>query len=274
MGRARELKLKNAASDLEFKEKELAYHQAFESTRAATFAVDIAEHELELQRAALILSKPRESAENDEDSAGDPPPREELEIRAAIDGRILRIYEESTTVVAAGTPLLEVGDPGDLEIVVDVLSREAVRIRPGNPVRLHQWGGDEALRGTVRLVEPSGFTKVSALGVEEQRVNVIVDFVDQPESRVMLGDNFRVDCEIIVWQALDSLKVPTSALFRLNDQWHTFVMSKGIASRRQVEIGRSNGFEAEVLDGMKEGDVVIIYPSDRIRDGMRVSSRD
>ncbi len=137
----------------------------------------------------------------------------ELLIKAPIDGRILRIYQESTAVLEAGSPLMEIGDPTDLEVVADVLSRDAVQISPGNQVRLNHWGGDAPLAGRVRLVEPSGFTKLSALGVEEQRVNVIIDLIDPPEKREQLGDGFRVDCEVIVWEADDVLQVPTSALF-------------------------------------------------------------
>ncbi len=173
MGRLRQLRARNAASDLEFAQKELLFRQETEEARSAGFAVDIAKYELELERAALMLTDP-EQRDNDE---------MELSIKAPIDGRILRIYQESTAVVIAGSPLMEVGDPSDLEIVADVLSRDAVRISAGDHVMLKHWGGDSPLQGRVRLIEPSGFTKLSALGVEEQRVNVIIDLSDPPESR-------------------------------------------------------------------------------------------
>ena len=202
MGRVRELQRRNAASESEFDEKQLLFRQRTEETRVAGFAVEIAEYELELQKAALLLTDPDASDDTDM----------ELAIKAPIDGRILRIYQESAAVLNAGAPLMEIGDPADLEIVVDVLSRDAVRINPGSPVRLEQWGGDQPLAGRVRLVEPSGFTKLSALGVEEQRVNVVVDLVDPPEAREQLGDSFRVDCRVVIWQSDNALRIPTNGI--------------------------------------------------------------
>ena len=231
--------------------------------RAAGFAVDIAEYELELERAALLLTDPDQGDDGDM----------ELPIRAPIDGCILRIYQESTAVVEVGSPLMEVGDPTDLEVVADVLSRDAVQISPGDPVRLKRWGGDAPLAGRVRLVEPSGFTKLSALGVEEQRVNVIIDVVDPPEKREQLGDGFRVDCEVIVWEADNVLQVPTSALFRVDDTWRVFVVDGRVARLTSVAVGKNNGRSAEVLGGLREGDRVIIHPGDSIEDGVEVTER-
>lgn len=263
MGRVRQLVVRNAASDFEFSERELLFQQRTEEVRSAEFAVDIAEYELKLERDALLLTDPESGN----------PGEMELSIKAPIDGRILRIYQESTAVVQAGSPLMEVGDPADLEVVADVLSRDAVRISPGNPVSLQRWGGESPLSGRVRLVEPSGFTKLSALGVEEQRVNVIIDLIDSPETRTQLGDGFRVDCQITVWEASDVLQVPTSALFRSDDRWHVFVIVDATARLREVEIGKNNGRFAEVLSGLNDGDQVVTHPGDAIEDGVSVAER-
>jgi len=263
MGRVRELQRKNAASEAEFDEKQLLFRQRTEETRVAGFAVEIAEYELELQKAALLLTDP--DASDDKDM--------ELAIKAPIDGRILRIYQESAAVLNAGAPLMEIGDPADLEIVVDVLSRDAVRIDPGSPVRLEHWGGDRPLAGRVRLVEPSGFTKLSALGVEEQRVNVVVDLVDPPEARAQLGDSFRVDCRVVIWQSDNALRIPTSALFRVDDQWHVFTVSDGIAHLTSVTIGQNNGVQAQVESGLQSGAIVVVHPGDDLADGVVVKQR-
>lgn len=263
MGRLRRLREQNAASTLEFNEKELDFRQATEDTRSSEFAVDIAQYELELEKAALILTDPEKS----ENSSA------ELPIHAPIDGRILRINQESAAVITAGSPLMEIGDPSDLEIVADVLSRDAVRIQPGNDVSLEHWGGEQPLRGRVRLVEPSGFTKLSALGVEEQRVNVVIDLLDPPESRTQLGDNFRVDCRMIVWQSGDVLQLPTSALFRIDERWHVFAVRNGLAELTPVEVGHNNGQQAEIIGGIDAGSLVIIHPSDTLENGVAVERR-
>jgi HlyD family secretion protein len=192
------------------------------------------------------------------------------EVKAPASGRILRVLEENARVVTAGTPLVEIGDPAELEVVVEVLSRDGAAISPGAKVEFEQWGGAEPLVGHVRLVEPAAFTKVSALGVEEQRVNVVADLDTPPEQRRNVGDNFRVEARIIVWEAVDALKVPAGALFRQGDQWATFVMSEGRACLRIVKAGRSSGTETQVLEGLKPGEEVILYPGSRVRDGQRV----
>ncbi len=263
MGRARELRDQDATSAEAYEEKLLLFQALTEETRVASIAVEIAEYELELQKAALLLTDP--DASDDAEM--------ELSIKAPIDGRILRIFQESSAVVTAGEPLMEIGDPADLEIVADVLSRDAVRISPGNLVHLEHWGGDQPLRGRVRLVEPSGFTKLSALGVEEQRVNVIIEMVDPPGQREQLGDNFRVDCRIIVWQSDDALRVPTSALFRVDDQWHVFKVTGDHAHLTRVEIGKNNGQHGQVLSGIKLKETVVVHPSDTLEDGSLVKQR-
>jgi HlyD family secretion protein len=193
-----------------------------------------------------------------------------IEVKAPATGRVLRVFEESARVVGAGAPLLEVGDPGDLEAVVEVLSRDGAAIAPGTRVELHQWGGAEPLEARVRLVEPAGFTKLSALGVEEQRVRVIVDLATPVERRPGLGDNFRVDARIVVWEADGVLVVPAGALFRRGQDWAASVVSEGRAQLRRVKVGRSNSTEFQVLEGLREGEQLVLYPGDRVRDGQRV----
>ena len=208
-----------------------------------------------------------ELAEFSAASAGSRPP---VELRAPICGRILRVFEESSRVVPSGTPLVEVGDPSDLEVVIEVLSRDGAAIQPGTPAELEQWGGGEPLQARVRLVEPAAFTKVSALGVEEQRVNVVADLLTPPAQRGNLGDNFRVEARIITWQAARALKAPAGALFRRGSAWSAFVIEGGRARLREVKTGRSSGTETEILEGLKDGEELILYPGDRVRAGHRV----
>jgi HlyD family secretion protein len=192
------------------------------------------------------------------------------EVKSPITGRILKVFEESARVIVSGTPLLEVGDPADLEVVVEVLSRDGAMISPGTKVEFDQWGGDQPLIGRVRLVEPAAFTKVSALGVEEQRVNVIADLLTPLEARANVGDNFRVEARIIVWEANDALKVPAGALFRKGDQWATFVFESDRAHLRLLKAGRSSSTETQILEGLRPGEQVIVYPGSRVQDGQRV----
>ncbi|HEY8368042.1 MAG TPA: HlyD family efflux transporter periplasmic adaptor subunit [Thermodesulfobacteriota bacterium] len=195
-----------------------------------------------------------------------------VEVRSPVAGRVLRVVQESAAVVPAGTPLVEVGDPGDLEVVVDLLSTDAVAVEPGAEARLEGWGG-KPLPARVRLVEPSGFTKVSALGVEEQRVNVILDFAGPAEDRAALGDGYRVDVRIVVWARPDVLQVPVAALFRDEEGWAAYVVENGRARRRAVQVGQRAERAAEVLSGLEEGETVILYPGDRVEEGGRVTAR-
>ena len=233
-----------------------------QENRSAQFARDIARFEVDLARAALLHSK---------DLNSDGSAEFRFEILAPVSGRVLRIMQESAAVVQPGTPLIEIGDPTDLEIVVDVLSSDAVTIEPGAAVVVEQWGGDEPLSGRVRLIEPSAFTKISALGVEEQRVNVIIDFVDGVDARRGLGDAFRVEANISVWEEPNVLQVPVGALFRRADSWSVFVVNDGKAKLRDVTIGRRGGLAAQVIDGLKADDRVILYPGDRVQDGSRIA---
>jgi HlyD family secretion protein len=205
-----------------------------------------------------------------EPSSNPEPGTEPTEVRSPVNGRVLRVFEESSRVVSAGTPLLELGDPTDLEVVIEVLSRDGAMIHPGTRVLLEQWGGETPLEAVVRLVEPAGFLKVSALGVEEQRVNVIADIITPLEQRSGLGDSFRVEGRIITSESPDVLKAPTGALFRRGTDWATYILRNGRAQLRTVTLGSSSGLEAQVLDGLEEGDEVIVYPGDRVREGLRV----
>jgi len=181
------------------------------------------------------------------------------------------VFQESSRLVPAGFALVEVGDPTDLELRIEVLSRDGVAIKPGARVMLEQWGGPEPLRARVRLVEPSAFTKISALGVEEQRVYVVADFVDPVEQRPTLGDSYRVEARIVTWEAANALRAPAGALFQRGSSWQAFVVDGGRARLREVKVGRGNGVESEVLDGLSEGTRVIIYPGDKVFDGTRVA---
>jgi HlyD family secretion protein len=186
---------------------------------------------------------------------------------------VLRVFQESAGLIQAGAPILEIGDPGALEIVVDLLSTDAVAVRPGAVVRVERWGGEAPLDAHVRLIEPSGFTKVSALGIEEQRVNVIADFTGPPEERKALGDGYRVVARIVTWEKADALKVPQTALFRRGERWAVFALTDGRAQLREVEIGKRSEGEAEVLSGLNEGERVVVHPSDKLEDGARVTLR-
>jgi HlyD family secretion protein len=196
--------------------------------------------------------------------------RPPIEVLAPAGTRVLRVFEESARVVTAGTPLIEVGDPADLEVVVEVLSRDGATIPPGARVELDQWGGDRLLEAKVRLVEPAAFTKVSALGVEEQRVLVIADLVSPPDQRTGLGDQFRVEARIVVWEAASVLKVPSGALFRRGPAWAAFVVENGRAVERSINAGRSSGSEVQILGGLQKGDQLVLYPGDRVKTGTRV----
>ncbi len=237
------------------------YRSSEESLSSAEFGARVAEHELQLARTALMqLSGKAEEVEH-------------LEINSPVAGQVLEVFQESEGVVQSGAPILELGDPAALEIVVDVLSQDAVRIPPGAPVTIERWGGKVPLHGHVRVVEPSAFTKLSALGVEEQRVNVIVDLDDDRELWSSLGDGYRVEARISVWEEEEVLKVPASAVFRSEEAWATFAVEDDEAVLRSVQIGESNGLETQVLSGLEEGDQVVAYPSDSVRDGVSVRAR-
>jgi len=262
--RAQALVEKRSISQDEFEEAQLQLRTRVEEARSAEHAVQIAQYEFELAQAALLRTDPQAETSGD---------TWRMELDSPINGRVLRVMQESAGIVSAGTALMELGDPQDLEVVVDVLSSDAVKISPGDRVLLEHWGGPRPLEGRVRLVEPSGFTKISALGVEEQRVNVIIDFVAPPAERPSLGDAYRVEARVIVDEAPHALKVPNSATFRSGENWAVYVIIDGRAVVRTVKLGRRNEHEAEVLQGLKEGDTVIVHPSDKITAGVAVEPR-
>lgn len=194
-------------------------------------------------------------------------------VKTPVDGKVLRILHKSEGVIQQGTPLAEIGNPQDLEIVIEMLSTNAVRVKVGDLAHIKRWGGEDNINARVRVVEPSGYTKISALGVEEQRVNVILDFMDPVEKWGSLGDAFRVEAAIIVDRATDVLFLPLSALFRSDEDWSIFVISNGEAELRKVTVGRRNDRIAEITAGVGEGDRVVIHPGNDVTDGVRVVER-
>ena len=224
----------------------------------------MADHELQVAQATLgRIDKPRGKHEAEP----------EVEITSPVRGRVLRVIQESEGAVQPGTPLLEIGDPTALEIVVDVLTSDAVAIQPGAPATIERWGGAQALPAHVRLIEPSAFTRVSALGVEEQRVNVVID-LDAPHATwSALGDGYRVEAAIEVWNGNDVLSVPASAVFRRGEGWAVFQVKDGKALVKSVAIGRQNAEREQITRGLQAGDQVIVHPSDRVADGARVEAR-
>ncbi len=245
---------------------------AVQDVRSAEFAQDVARFELEQAQSALLRTQPQGEGAT-RPATGDVPQEGQFRIVAPVSGVVLRLFQESSAVVAAGADLLEVGDPRDIEAVIDVLSTDAVQIVPGAPATIERWGGGEPLRAVVRRVEPAAFTKISALGIEEQRVNVILDLATPFEQRQSLGDAYRVEANITLWQGDDVVQVPTGALFRRGDQWSVFLIENGIATERPVTIGHRNGLVAEVLEGLQPGDRVVAYPSDRVSSGTQVVER-
>ena len=238
------------------------FRKARANEQSAQFSVDIARFELEAAQAVLSYS----AASN-----GSVP--DMVPIKSPVRGRILKLIHESEGVVNAGEALLEIGNPLSLEIEVDVLSRDAVRISPGTKVEFKRWGKDEVLNGVVRTVEPVGFTKISALGVEEQRVLVINDITSPIELWDRLGDGYRVEAEFILRQDENTLQVPTSALFHFQDGWAVFMVADGRARLRKVKPGQRSGFTTEILSGLEEDTAVVIHPSDSVEDGSRVRVR-
>lgn len=260
--RARTLAQQGAATTQTLERAELAARLADRDLRAAEFQDHAAEHEISQMRALL--------ARYGNDGDGQP---ESWSVASPVAGVVLKVTMPSETVVQPGTPLLDIGDARDLEIVVDVLSTDAVEIRAGADVTIDHWGGEGRLTGRVRRIEPTAFTKVSTLGVEEQRVNVLVDILSPPEIWSRLGDGYQVDAQITVFAKDDATIVPTGALFRREESWNVYVAKDGRAELRQLELLRRSGRLAAVLSGPAPGEKVIVYPSDRVAPGKRVSQR-
>jgi HlyD family secretion protein len=233
------------------------------SLRSANHAVEVARYDQQAAETALKYSAGTVT--------GDPAIR--VPVKSPITGKILQMPHECEGPVATGQELLVVGDPSLLEVVVDLLSADAVKVNPGMKVHFDRWGGEEPLAGRVRTVEPFGFTKISALGVEEQRVNVIADFVSSKEDWVRLGDGYRVEAQFVIWEDDDVLQVPVSSLFRMNDGWALFLVENGRARQRAVKRGQRTGLVAQILEGVKEGDKVVNHPTDEVADGVRITEK-
>lgn len=262
LDRANSIANSSAISTEELEQAETDFRLAEEAYRAAVFAEKIAEYEVELAKAAQAQTT---------DESDEPVPQ--FKIVSPIDGVVLDVLQTSSKIVIPGERLLEIGDAIDLELEIDVLSKDAVLIRPGDSVEVNGWGGDHTLDARVRLVEPSAFTHISALGVEEQRVNVIADFVGSVDDRDGLGDNYRVEARIVIWEEDDIVSLPTSALFRQGKSWAVFTVDDGKAKLSTVELGQRNANYAQVLDGIQRGDTVIVHPSDKVSDGVKVKPR-
>lgn len=258
-GRIRDLAARRLVAQSELDRAEARLRSAEAQRRAANYAVEVAQGEREAAHAALQFAA-GEGVKSPQTVA----------IKAPVDGAVLKIYRESEGAVAVGTPLIEIGNPNALEVEVDVLSADAVRLQPGTPVRFERWGGEQTLQGAVRRIEPVGFTKVSALGVEEQRVWVIADLTSPPAKWQRLGDGYRVEATFVLWERDDVLQVPANALFRRGDGWAVYVVNASRAEQRAVQLGQRNGLAAQILQGIAEGEAVITHPSDEVMDGVRV----
>ena len=230
---------------------------AAKALEAAKFRAKSAAADVERARSGLI------SLEAQQDEA-----RQVVSIRPPVPCRILRILEKSEHVVPSGTPIIVLSNPQKIEIVVDLLSSDAVKVHRGAPVIIENWGGDHPLRARVRSVEPYGFTKVSALGIEEQRANIVADFIDSPDG---LGDGYRVDARVVIWESPNVLKVPASALFRDGQCWNVFVVHQGRARLVSVEVGHRNALDAEITKGIDGGTQVVLHPPNSLKEGMRVA---
>lgn len=298
--RLRKAFLGKGVSQSDVENAEMVLHQRNEELRSAKLSEEIARFELEQAQAALMRSRPRSDSAsqpkkqnaaqlamaelaipasgNTSETAGKtsddiPTAKWDFPIYSPIDGRVLRVMQESSAVVMPGTALIELGDPFDLEVAVDVLSRDAVKVHRGDEVILEHWGGSAPLHARVRVVEPSGFTKISTLGVEEQRVWIVADLVEPPDQRPSLGDEYRVEARIVIDEARNVLRAPTSALFRIGEEPAVFRVENGVAHQRKVKVGRQNGLEAEITDGLAEGDQIVLHPSDQIEEGTKVRQR-
>ena len=255
--RTRTLAQSGALADHVLEEAEVQKRALDKEVDAAELGVRVAQHEVEMTRAAL------RRVDGSADAS------DQLEITSPIKGSVLRVHTESAGVVGPSTPLLELGDLDSLEVVADLLTSDAVSVEPGDPVQLERWGGEKPLSGQVRRVEPSAFTKISALGVEEQRVLVVIDPA-KGASWKGLGDGYRVEASIEVWSNSDVLKVPANATFRHGDGWAVFAIEQGKAVVKPIEIGRRTGLEVQIGNGIAKGTRVILHPSDEVEEGTSV----
>lgn len=279
LAREASLRTRSAHTDMQFAINERArVERLVESGFVSSQAADKARTAEAISRAAWNAAKSRElaavadvkMAEAALSAAGTPQDgrKRPLKLSTPVDGYILKVHERSERTIPAGTPLITIGDRMQYEIVVDVLSTDAVKVKPGDTMLLEEWGGGKTLQAKVRVVEPVAFTKISALGVEEQRVNVIADPVD---SLGPLGDGYRIEARIVIWSADDVVKVKGSSLFRVGDAWHVFVVENGRAREREVKLGQRNQDEAQIVSGLAVGTRVIRYPSNELEEGARVT---
>ncbi len=263
MARARELKKSGAIATKEWDTAESQATVLSRELHMAEFSLQTADFEVAQAKAAL-------------QQAQSPAPEkvEPLKILSPVDGFILNVFEESARVVTPGMPIMEVGDPRDMEAEIELLSSDAAGVQPGAEVSIEQWGGDQPLRGRVTVVEPGGYTKVSSLGVEEQRVKVRVDFLDPVPPGYLMGDRYRVEARIVTWHAANVVQVPAGALFRRGGDWMTFVARGGQAHLTKVEVAHLNGVAGQVLSGLNSGQSVVMHPPDVLADGSRVKGRE
>ena len=261
LARQKKLQDEGFISPAALEQATLALQTEDRALEGAQFAEEASRHELEQARVAMGFYRGSESASS-------------WPVRSPVSGSVLRVVQESEGVVALGAPLLEVADPRSLEAVVDVLSQESVAIRPGMAARIELGRGVAPLGARVRLIEPAAFTKVSALGVEEQRVNVVLDFAEPLDRVQTIGDGFRVDARIVAQRLDDALRVPVGALFREGAGWAVFVVDGSRAVKRPVTVAMRNGVDAVITEGLREGDTVVVYPSDKLGDGARIEVRD
>jgi HlyD family secretion protein len=251
--RSKRLAAKNAISARDAELAQLDEESRHRELEAAEARLNAARHQVEEARSALRAAA----------AVGK---RDCFDVHAPIAGRVLRVVQQSERVVLAGSPILEIGDPSRLDVVAELLSEDAVKVQPGDTMLVENWGGEGIAIARVRRVEPSGFTKVSALGVEEQRVRVVGEFPAPPPG---LGDGYRVDVRIVLWRGDSLLQVPSTALFRRNGGWRVFVVEDGRIESREVQVGREGGGRTEVRGGLDAGALVVRHPSDRIEEGVR-----
>ena len=262
--RARELRPQGTISQRDLDDAERAYRTRQAALLTAQAALDRSIDQRQRARAGLL--SPVQTRRSAAKCAC-------IALRSPVDGRILQLLQQSEGVVAASTPLVQIGDPRNLEIAVDLLSADAVKVQPGQRVIIDDWGGEVPLAGRVRLVEPFGFTKVSALGIEEQRVNVIIDLTSPRDQWTRLAHGFQVEARIVLAERDNVLKLPLTALFRDGEQWAVFVEAGGRARLRHVGLGQRNGTDAEITSGVSAGERIVLHPSDRVGDGVRIAPR-
>jgi HlyD family secretion protein len=261
--RARDLKKSGAIAVKEWDATENQVNILTRELHTAEFGLQVADFELVQARASLT------QVQTPATDNADP-----YKIISPLNGYVLNVFEESARMLSAGTPIMEIGDTNDMESEIELLSSDAVGVRPGADASIEEWGGDAPLRGKVTVVEPGGYTKVSSLGVEEQRVKVRIDFVDPLPPGMVLGDRFRVEARIVTWHADNVLQVPTGALFRRGGDWMTFLFEGGKAHAVKVEIAHNNGVAAEVRSGLTEGQRVLVHPPDAVAEGSAVKPRN